>query len=96
MRLCSEFIESTFETDEQLNNIMHDEQYDPQLFDLSRGLVFRCHIRVLQTNLVKSIFLLIKMLLIFNFHHAIFDRPSMDLFLHDLNQAYTTQSTIHR
>ena len=28
--------------------------------------------------------------LIFNFHHALFDFPSMDIFLHDLNQAYTT------
>ena len=84
-----EFIESTFETDEQLNNIMHVEQYDPQLFDLSQGLVFRCHIRLLQTNIFKSIFFPTKMHLssIFIMLCSIF--PSMNIFLHDLNQAYT-------
>ena len=83
------FIESTFETDEQLNDIMHDEQYDPKLFDLAQGLVFRCHIvyykQVSSNNLLTG-----KDLLIFNFHHAFFDQPSMDVFLHDLNQVYTT------
>jgi NRPS condensation-like uncharacterized protein len=82
------FIESTFETDEQLNNIMHDEKHNPQLFAVAQGLVFRCHIvyykQVSSYNLFTD-----KDVLIFNFHHAIFDRPSMDVFLHDLNQAYT-------
>ena len=38
------FIESTFKTDEQLNKIMYNEKCNSQLFDLTQGLVFRCHI----------------------------------------------------
>ena len=83
------FIESTFETDEQLNNIMHDERYNPKLFDLSQGLVCRCHI-VYYKQVSSNNVLTDKDLLIFNFHPTFFDRPSMDVFLHDLNQAYTT------
>jgi hypothetical protein len=83
------FIQSTYETDEQLNIIMHEEKRNPQLFDLAHGLVFRCHI--VHYNQISSKDLLSdKDVLIFNFHHALFDFPSMDVFLHDLNQAYTT------
>ena len=38
------FIESTYETDQQLTHIMQDEKCNSQHFDLARGLVFRCHI----------------------------------------------------
>ena len=83
------FTESTYETDEQLNNIMYDEQTNSQHFDLANGLVFRCHIvyyrQIPSDQLVSD-----KDLLIFNFHHALFDVSSMDVFLHDLNEAYTT------
>ena len=84
-----EFIESTFETDDQLNNIMHNEKCNSQLFDLAQGLVFRCHLvyykEISSNNLLSD-----KDALIFNFHHALFDYPSMNIFLHDLNQAYST------
>ena len=83
------FIESIFETDEQLNDIMHHEKGNSQLFDLSQGLVFRCHL-VYHKQISSNDLLSDKDLLIFNFHHALFDFPSMDVFLHDLNQAYTT------
>ncbi|CAF3884876.1 unnamed protein product, partial [Adineta steineri] len=83
------FIESTYETDEQLNHILHDEKYNPQLFDVAQGLVIRCHLvhykQVSSNHLLSD-----KDLIIFNFHHALFDFPSMNIFLHDLNQAYTT------
>ncbi|CAF3873126.1 unnamed protein product [Adineta steineri] len=83
------FIESTYETQEQLSDIMHEEKYNPRLFDLAQGLVFRCHIvyykQISSNNLLSH-----KDLLIFNFHHALFDFSSMNIFLHDLNQAYTT------
>ncbi|CAF1363074.1 unnamed protein product [Adineta steineri] len=83
------FIETTYETDEQLNEILHDEKRNPHLFDLAQGLVFRCHIiyykQISSNNLLSH-----RDLLIFNFHHALFDFPSMNIFLHDLNQAYTT------
>ena len=83
------FIESVFETDEELTNIMHDEQGNSHHFDLAQGLVFRCHI-VCYKQISSNILLSDKDVLIFNFNHASFDFPSMIIFLDDLNQAYTT------
>ncbi|CAF4211432.1 unnamed protein product, partial [Adineta steineri] len=82
------FIESTYQTDEQLNQILHDERRNPHLFDLAQGLVFRCHI-IYYKQISSNHLLSHKDLLIFNFHHALFDFPSINIFLHDLNQAYT-------
>jgi NRPS condensation-like uncharacterized protein len=83
------FVESVFETDEQLNDIMYDEKQNSRLFDLAKGLVFRCHVlyykEISATGVLSD-----KDVLIFNFHHALFDFPSMNVFLDDLNQAYTT------
>ena len=83
------FIQSTFETDEQLNDIMQDEKHNSQHFDLAHGLVFRCHL-IYYKQISSNDLLCDKDVIIFNFHHALFDFPSMDVFLHDLNQAYTT------
>ncbi|CAF3497574.1 unnamed protein product [Adineta steineri] len=83
------FIESTYETDEQLNEILHDERRNLHLFDLDQGLIFRCHL-VYYKSISSNDLLSDNDLLIFNFHHALFDFPSMEVFLHDLNQAYTT------
>ncbi|CAF5032146.1 unnamed protein product, partial [Rotaria sp. Silwood1] len=83
-----EFIESTFQTEKELDLIIHNEKRNSQLFDLTRGLVFRCHIVYYQKpplNVVGD-----NDAIIFNFHHAMFDHPSMDIFLHDLNEAYST------
>ncbi|CAF4184649.1 unnamed protein product, partial [Adineta steineri] len=81
------FIESTYETDEQLDAIIKNEKYNPQLFDLAQGLVFRCHIiyykQISSNNILSD-----KDIVIFNFHHACFDYPSINIFLHDLDQAY--------
>jgi NRPS condensation-like uncharacterized protein len=82
-------IESIHETDEQLNNIIHNEQTNSQHFDLSQGVVFRCHI-VYYKQISPDMHLHERDTLIFNFHHALFDLPSMNIFLDDLNQAYTT------
>ncbi|CAF4054833.1 unnamed protein product [Adineta steineri] len=83
------FIENTYETQEQLNDIMHEEKRNPHLFDLAQGLVFRCHI-IYYKQISSNHLLSDKDLLIFNFHHALFDFPSMKVFHHDLNQAYIT------
>ncbi|CAF1439322.1 unnamed protein product [Adineta ricciae] len=87
------FMQSTYETQERLNDVIHEEKRNPQLFNLSQGLVFRCHLvyykQVSSNNLLSH-----KDIIIFNFHHASFDFPSMDIFLHDLNQAYTTGELI--
>ncbi|CAF1011000.1 unnamed protein product [Adineta steineri] len=87
-------IETTYETDEQLNEILLDEKRNPHLFDHAQGLVFRCHIiyykQISADNVLSD-----KDLLIFNFHHALFDFPSMEVFHHDLNQAYTTSQLLY-
>ncbi|CAF1531376.1 unnamed protein product, partial [Adineta steineri] len=83
------FIESTYESEEQLNDIIENEKCNPQLFNLSQAHVFRCHLiyhqRISSNNCLSD-----KDIIMFNFHHAIFDLPSMHMFLYDLNQAYTT------
>ena len=84
-----EFIESNFESDEELDLIMQNEKRNSLLFDLAQGHVFRCHI-LHHTPISSNDLLCDKDAIIFNFHHALFDFPSMDVFLHDLNQAYTT------
>ncbi|UJR06583.1 hypothetical protein I4U23_010867, partial [Adineta vaga] len=83
------FIESTYETQQQLNNIIHEEKRNPQLFNLTQGLVFRCHL-VYYKHISSDHLLHHKDIIIFNFHHEAFDFPSMHIFLHDLNQVYTT------
>ncbi|CAF1082315.1 unnamed protein product [Adineta steineri] len=87
-------IETTYETDEQLNEILHDEKRNPRLFNLAQGLVFRCHI-IYHKQISSNHLLSHKDLIIFNFHHALFDFPSMQVFLHDLNQAYTTGQLLY-
>ena len=83
------FIESTFTTDEQLIHIMYNEKHNVHLFDLAQGLVFRCHL-VYHQQISSNDILCHNDAIIFNFHHALFDVPSMNIFLHDLHQAYTT------
>ncbi|CAF4127784.1 unnamed protein product, partial [Adineta steineri] len=87
-------IETIYETEEQLNEILHDEKRNPHLFDLAQGLVFRCHI-IYYKQISSNHLLSDKDLLIFNFHHALFDFPSMKVFHHDLNQAYTTGQLLY-
>ncbi|CAF4072861.1 unnamed protein product, partial [Adineta steineri] len=82
-------IKSTYETDEQLNSITENEKCNSQLFDLTQGLVFRCHL-VYYKQISSNNILSDKDIIIFNFHHAIFDLSSMNIFLHDLDQAYKT------
>lgn len=83
------FIQDSFENDEQLNFFMYDEKRNSQLFHLEKGLVLRCHIlRHCSNSSNNSIN--DKDAIIFNFHHAVFDSLSMNIFLRDLNQAYST------
>ncbi len=87
------FVESMFETDEQLNDIIYDEKRNSQLFNLAEGLVFRCHVAFYKEISANGV-LSDKDILIFNFHHALFDFPSINVFFHDLNQAYSTGQLI--
>ncbi len=83
------FIESTYDSDEQLTSIMHDEKHNSQLFSLNKGLVFRCHL-VRNKQILSNDLLTDKDAIIFNFHHAMFDFLSMNIFLHELDHAYKT------
>ncbi|CAF1423827.1 unnamed protein product [Adineta steineri] len=87
-------IETTYETDEQLNEILHNEKRNLHLFDLAQGLVFRCHI-IYYKQIASNHLLSDDDVVIFNFHHALFDFPSINIFLHDLNQAYTTGQLLY-
>ncbi len=83
------FTESIFDTDEELIDIMYNEKGNSQVFNIAQGLVFRCHLA--QYKEISSNDLLTdKDAIIFNFHHALFDFPSMNVFLHDLDKAYKT------
>jgi NRPS condensation-like uncharacterized protein len=88
------FTESTFDTDEQIANMIYDEKHNSQLFNLAQGLIFRCHL--LHHKQISSNDLLTdKDAIIFNFHHAVFDFSSMNVFLHDLDQAYKTGQLVN-
>jgi hypothetical protein len=83
------FIESIFDRDDQLIDIMHVEKSNSQLFNLAQGLVFRCQL-LHHKQISSSDLLTDKDAIIFNFHHALFDFPSMNIFLHDLGHVYKT------
>jgi hypothetical protein len=87
-------VESTFQTDEQLIHIMHDEKRNSQLFNLAQGLVFRCHL-VYYKYISTTDLLTDKDIIIFNFHEAVFDFLSMNVFLNDLDQAYKTGQLVN-
>ncbi|CAF0960866.1 unnamed protein product [Adineta steineri] len=82
-------IKTIYETDGQVTDIMHDERQNTQYFDLSQGRVFRCHL-VYYKEIASNNLLSDRDVIIFNFHHIIFDYLSINIFLNDLNQAYTT------
>jgi NRPS condensation-like uncharacterized protein len=87
------FIENTFDTDEELKDIIHNETCNSQLSNLREGLVFRCHL-VHHNHISLNDLLTDKDVIIFNFHHALFDFPSLNIFLRDLDQAYSTRQLI--
>ncbi|CAF4209474.1 unnamed protein product [Adineta steineri] len=87
-------IKTIYEADEQLNEILHDEKRKLHLFDLAQGLVFRCHI-IYYKQISSNHLLSDNDILILNFHHALFDFPSVKVFHHDLNQAYTTSQLLY-
>ncbi|CAF0774911.1 unnamed protein product [Adineta steineri] len=82
------FIEGTFETDEDLNKIMHSERGNPNNFNLLIGIVCRCHV-VYYKNISQKGIICEKDALIFNFHHTSFDFSSIKMFRQDLDQVYT-------
>ncbi|CAF1575306.1 unnamed protein product, partial [Adineta ricciae] len=82
--------ESSFKTEDELNKIIYDERTNTTHFDLSGALVFRCHAAHRKQS-VSSDQLCEGDVLIFSFHRALFDVPSIHIFLHDLNKAYAME-----
>lgn len=82
-------VETSFETDEQLADIICKEKDNAHLFDLTQGLVFRCHL-LYYKQIPTNDLLCDKDAIVFNFHRTAFDVPSMTIFLQDLHQAYMT------
>nr|ACD54728.1 non-ribosomal peptide synthetase, NRPS-like protein [Adineta vaga] len=80
------FVESNFKTEKELSTIINDEYKNPNHFNLASGCVFRCHI-ARQHPIFSDDLLSKDDIVIFNFHHAIFDFYSMDIFNFDLNLA---------
>jgi hypothetical protein len=83
--------EQRFENEHELLNIIYQTTINPTLLDLSSGRVFYCQILKQRKmiyeknddNLITD-----SSVLIFAFHHAIFDRTSSQLFFNDLSNAY--------
>ncbi|CAF3862123.1 unnamed protein product [Rotaria sp. Silwood1] len=86
------WIESIFENDEELNAIINNERNNSEHFDLSRSLVLRCHL-VYYKEISQNDELRGYDTLIFHFHEAVFDIDAMEVFLHNLAEAYTTSKS---
>jgi non-ribosomal peptide synthetase component F len=72
---------------------MVDVQTNGALFDLSKGRVFRCH-AIRRKSTQDEDVLIPDDVLIFNFHHAAFDGSSINIFLRDLDHAYSTNNEL--
>ncbi|CAF4978012.1 unnamed protein product, partial [Rotaria sp. Silwood1] len=84
-----EIILTRVESERDVQKILYDEETNSRLFDLSEGKVFRCHAIRRSTNIDDDVLFPCD-ILVFNFHHAAFDGASIDIFFHDLQQAYST------
>jgi NRPS condensation-like uncharacterized protein len=68
-----------------------DEETNRTHFDLTTGRIFGCH-AIRRSNEYDEDLLTVGDMLLFNFHHAIFDHFSESIFLADLREAYSTSS----
>ena len=90
-----------FHPDEKsnLNVIISNIMHDPNLFDLSKGRVIRCHILrqhrpADDVILANNDYLVEGDLISFSIHHSVFDGVSKALFFRDLAHAYKTNESI--
>jgi hypothetical protein len=82
-------IGSKAETIEELEAILLQEETNRNHFDLTTGRVFRCHV-IQSSDHNDEDLLLHGDILLFNFHHAIFDDSSKSIFLLDFKRLYST------
>jgi hypothetical protein len=76
-------VESWIKSDNDLFEIIADEETNRFHFDVSEGRVFRCHVVRYSDHNSDDV-------LIFKFHHSVFDGTSETLFFNDLHEAYMT------
>ena len=76
-------IESCINSADDLLKIIDDEETNRFDLDVSKGRVFRCHVIHYSDDQSNDI-------IIFKFHHLVFDGTSETLFFNDLNEAYST------
>ena len=77
-------IESWIKDDDELFRIIADEETNQSHLDVSEGRVFRCHLVRYSNHNSEDV-------LIFKFHHLVFDGMSETLFFNDLKEAYMTR-----
>ncbi|CAF4145288.1 unnamed protein product, partial [Adineta steineri] len=76
-------VESWIKNDDDLFKIIADEETNQFHLDISKGRVFRCHLIRYFDHSSDDV-------LIFKFHHLVFDGTSETLFFNDLHEAYMT------
>ncbi len=84
-------ISTLMNNNQSLEDILENEETNPFLFNIEKGLVFRCHIIRRNQSIIDSDLLLSGDIIIFNFHHIAFDGTSTDIFFHDLALAYANK-----
>ncbi|CAF1501204.1 unnamed protein product [Didymodactylos carnosus] len=90
---------SKISTKDELEKILLDEETNCDLFCLSKGLVFRCHLihfyftsdRINNDNADNGDLLKKGDLILLNFHHVAFDGSSAEFFLSELHKAYVNE-----
>ncbi|CAF1463246.1 unnamed protein product, partial [Adineta steineri] len=89
--------QQTFESDNELQNIIYRTVINPDLFDLSSGRVFSCQILQQQKTTYETAhtdFLEKSDVLVLYFHHAAVDGTSIPILLNDFYNAYSNNMTI--
>ncbi|CAF0953041.1 unnamed protein product [Adineta steineri] len=86
------FVQSTLDSDIDLKTMLLDERRNLSYFNLSNGRVFRVHLIRKETGNQDS--LGTGDFVIFNFHQAIFDISSFNLFHRDLCEAYDRETIL--
>ncbi|CAF1548945.1 unnamed protein product, partial [Didymodactylos carnosus] len=80
---------------EELEHILFDEETNGTYFDLANGIVFRCHVVRMVSDIddddPAALNARINDYILFNFHHVAYDGNSLDLFLTDLESAYDSK-----
>ena len=80
---------SRINTVDELEDIILNEKMNRNHFDLTTGRVFRCH-AIYRSKQGQEDLLVNGDVLLFSFHHMIFDNSSEEIFLNDLKRAYAT------